>query len=419
MAHAHSKVVAVRGPLGVLLDPIQRFLRIEAASGFLLLAAAIVALVAANTAWAERFMSVWKTPVGIEFGEFQFKHPLKHWINDGLMALFFFVVGLEIKRELVLGELKNLRAAALPLFGAIGGMVLPAAIFLLIAGGTEGRRGWGIPMATDIAFVVGCMALLASRIPRGLRVMILSLAIADDVGAILVIAIGYTTSLNLAMLGWAAVGLLAAWLLFYSRVSSSIPYVCVGAVVWYAFHESGVHATIAGVILGLMTPTTPMDDADDQPSHSLLHRWETSLHPWVSFLIMPVFALANAGVEINQSMLTQTVAIAVMLGLFVGKPLGITLFCWIAVKLRLAMLPTGVSWGMILGGGVLSGIGFTMALFIAGLALKGGLLDAAKIGILIGSACSAVVGMLILWASGRPERALQTEKAARVAHAHP
>lgn len=419
-----------KAPIDRIAEPLVRFLHVEAASGVVLLACTVVALALANSPVAESFLRFWSTEVGFTFGTFEFRHSLKHLINDGLMAVFFFVIGLEVKRELVLGELRDLRRAALPIAAAVGGMVVPAVIYLGYLWGGEGRRGWGIPMATDIAFVVGCMAILGSRVPRSLRVMVLSLAIADDIGAILVIAIGYTEELSI---GWLVMGLVGICLVAAaSRLGiRRLPvYVAIGVFVWYAFHESGVHATIAGVILGLMTPTTTRVSeglfadvlrrasqvfegggfgdlthrADrvrqfqriTQETISPLEYLEATLHPWTSFVIMPIFALANAGVPIRLSELGAPVALAVLIGLVLGKPLGIVAFSWIAVKSGIAKLPDRVTWRIILAAGFLAGIGFTMALFIAGLALSEALLDTAKFGVLAGSALAAIVGMTLL-----------------------
>jgi NhaA family Na+:H+ antiporter len=343
------------------------------------------------------------------------------------MAIFFFVVGLEIKRELVAGELRDPRKAALPVAAALGGMIVPALIYFLLQRGQPGERGWGIPMATDIAFVVGVMALLGPRVPFGLKIMLLSLAIADDIGAVVVIAVFYSTGLSWLMLGLAAVGLGVVYVMNRLGVRSVGVYAVAGAFVWLAMLKSGVHPTIAGVILGLMTPSwawvsepvlrlsvaTMLSRIEDEDievqgpelqtlsfaareSVSPLERLEGGLHPWVGFLIMPLFALANAGVAIKIAEVTNPVAVAVALGLFLGKPIGILLFSWLAVKLGVAKLPAGVNWWMILGGGFLAGIGFTMSLFVAGLALKGDLLAAGKIGTLCGSLASAIVGATIL-----------------------
>ncbi len=430
-------------PIDRLAAPVRRFLHVEAAGGAVLLGAAAVALVLANSAWSDAFLSIWKTPVQVGFGDFVMKHSLRHWINDGLMAVFFFVIGLEVKRELVLGELQDARRAALPIAGALGGMLVPAGLYLALQGGEPGASGWGIPMATDIAFVVGAMAVLGRRIPPGLRVMLLSLAIADDIGAILVIAIGYTDTIHLTALGLGVVGIAMVVALQRLGVRSIGVYLVVGVFIWVDFHESGIHATIAGVILGLQTPAGAwvsenvlgetvkrlglyahgdpqlwdqlgrgrqrkvlfqMETAARE-AMSPLERLENHLHPWSSFGIMPLFALANAGVVLEPSYLASPVAVAIVVGLALGKPLGIFGFCWMAVKLGVASLPAGVGWRTVLGGGCLAGIGFTMALFIAGLALEGSLLDAAKVGILGASVLAAVVGMGVLLTQKAPAEA--------------
>jgi NhaA family Na+:H+ antiporter len=417
-------------PIDEVIDPLKRFMHIEASSGIVLIVVTITALVLANSPLSERFLAFWKAPVGFRIGSFQMFHSLQHWINDGLMAVFFFVIGLEVKRELVMGELQDLRQAALPIAAAIGGMVVPACIYISLLHGAPGDKGWGIPMATDIAFVVGCLTVLGSRVPSSLRVMLLSLAIADDIGAIVVIAIGYTESLNLTALILSVVGIGIIIGLMELGVRNLAVYLFLMVLVWFAFHESGIHATIAGVIFGLLTPTQAWisegrlgmianntcnfllgegwSGSSDRynilrnmevaarKSISPLERFETELHPWVGFLIMPLFALANAGVKIQLSDFTNPLATAVLLGLFIGKPAGITLFSWLAVRLGFARLPKGVSWGAIVGGGFLAGIGFTMAIFIASLALEGNLLDAAKVGIIVGSFLSAIIGLAIL-----------------------
>ncbi len=416
-------------PIHRLLAPIDRFLHVEAASGFVLLAATLVALTLANSPAAEGFLAFWSTPVGFAFGSLELRYSLQHWINDGLMAIFFFVIGLEVKRELVIGELRDLRVATLPIAAALGGMIVPASIYLALQLGEPGQAGWGIPMATDIAFLVGCLALLGPRIPRGFRVLLLSLAIADDIGAILVIAVGYTEAIHMGALAGGALLLLLILGLQRLGVRSVGLYLVCGIGVWFAFHESGVHATIAGVILGLMTPAraylseTLFGDMLRRAQEVLRGEWarmsdhavrarrlrraaremvspleylELVLHPWVSFIIMPLFALANAGVPVSFSDFGDPVAIAVAAGLVVGKPLGILLLSWLAIRLGLAVLPKGVGWAALLGGGLLAGIGFTMALFIAGLALDGAILDAAKVGILGASAVAAVLGMVVL-----------------------
>ncbi len=404
-------------------------MHVESASGIVLLAAATLALLLANSGFADGFLAFWKLPIGFEVGDFQMRHSLEHWINDGLMAIFFFVIGLEVKREVVHGELGNLRQAALPIAAALGGMLVPAGIYLALQGGGPAASGWGIPMATDIAFVVGCLALLGPRVPHSFRVLLLSLAIADDIGAILVIAIGYTDTIGWGALAVGFLGIGAIALLSRLGVRGFAMYGLLGLLVWGAFHESGVHATVAGVILGLMTPARAylegtsfghvldrMTDGmhgeweSEQPSAAQVRgaRWaarervspldylETTLHPWVGFAIMPLFALANAGVPIAVSDLANPVALAVGAGLVIGKPLGILGFSWLAVRAGLAVLPREVTWPLVAGGGLLAGIGFTMALFIAGLALEPDFLDAAKLGILVASLLAAVLGMAAL-----------------------
>jgi len=413
-----------------LTGSLQRFMHIESASGLVLLAATAVALVLANSSLSDTFLAVWKTKMSFGIGSFQMNYSLQHWINDGLMAIFFFVVGLEVKRELVIGELRELNQAILPVVGAIGGMLVPALVYLLVLGDNPGGSGWGIPMATDIAFVVGCLAVLGSRVPSGLRVMLLSLAIADDIGAILVIAIGYTESINILALALGVFGIILLYVFMRIGVRSLLAHLVLMFLVWLAFHESGIHATIAGVIFGLMTPAKAWVSRDrlgrivekigdfvqgdgwggsseryamlremetaSQKSLSPLERFETALHPWVGFVIMPIFALANAGVVFKSGEFTNPVAVAVLFALFLGKPIGVTLFSWFAVRSGFGRLPDEVSWPILIGGSFLTGIGFTMALFISSLALDGSSLDAAKVGVLIGSFLSAVLGMLLL-----------------------
>jgi NhaA family Na+:H+ antiporter len=408
-------------------------LEIESASGVVLLICTVVALVLANSPLAEAFAEVWQTRLTLAVGSFELNKPLLLWINDGLMTAFFFVVGLEIKRELVAGELRDRRKAALPVMAALGGMIAPAVVYLLLRGGQPGEAGWGIPMATDIAFVVGFLALLGPRVPIGLKILLLSVAIADDIGAVLVIACFYSTNISLVAVGLAALGFGLTYLLNQIGVRRVPVYVVVGAGIWLAVLKSGVHPTVAGVLLGLLTPGSAWvgdralvdilnaalnrlrSEKDGQIEHhhhpvlgqlelasreavSPLERLEMALHPWVAFGIMPVFALANAGVVVEPTALSHPVAVAVAVGLVCGKPLGILLFSWLGVRVGLARLPTGVNWRIMLGAGCLAGIGFTMSLFIAGLALDGELLDDAKIGTLTGSALSAAIGFLLLLA---------------------
>lgn len=415
-------------PISRLTSPLVRFLHVESASGLVLLVCTGVALAMANSPAAEWWAGLWHTHVGLEVGSFKLGGELGHFfINDILMAAFFFVVGLEIKRELVAGELKDARKAALPVAAALGGMIAPALIYYELQRGMPGERGWGVPMATDIAFVVGVMALLGPRVPPGLKVMLLSLAIADDIGAVVVIAVFYTTGLSWGWLGAAAGAFAFTYALNRVGIRSVAVYVVLGAVTWLSMLKSGVHPTIAGVVLGLMTPSAAWVGAtafrlsvadvlvhidDDRlevegserellafaarESVSPLERLEGLLHPWVGFVIMPLFALANAGVAVKPEQITSPVAMAVAAGLFLGKPAGVLLFSLLAVRVGVAKLPDGVSWVMVTGGGFLAGIGFTMSMFVAGLALSGDLLEAGKIGILCGSVASAAVGAAVL-----------------------
>jgi NhaA family Na+:H+ antiporter len=390
-----------------------------------------IALVLANSPWAEAWNAFWHTEVRLGVGNWELHASLAHWVNDGLMTVFFFLVGLEIKRELVDGELRTARRAALPIVAALGGMIAPAVIYLLLAGSGAGARGWGIPMATDIAFAVGILALLGQRVPIGLKIFLLALAIVDDIGAIVVIALFYSGALHWVALGLAALGLIFVYGMNRLGVRSIALYWIVGAGVWLAMHYSGIHPTIAGVALGLITPgrawvpgeslsellldaVDRLDGKVERPRDrsrivddltftaretlSPLERLEAALHPWVAFAIMPIFALANAGVALQPAAAKHGIAWAVVAGLVLGKPLGITLFAWFAVRSGVAQLPAGVTWRSLFGAGCLGGIGFTMSLFIAGLALEGTPLDAGKIGILVGSTVSAMLGPVILLA---------------------
>jgi NhaA family Na+:H+ antiporter len=429
-AHADLQDPLPREPIDRLIGPLERFLHVQAAGGIVLLGCAALALALANSPWQDAFLGFWQTELSVGIGPFELRHSLRHWINDALMAVFFFVIGLEVKREVAIGELRDPRRAALPVAAALGGMLAPAAIFLALQGNGPAAAGWGIPMATDIAFVVGCLALLGPRVPLSLRVLLLSLAIADDIGAIVVIAIGYTKGLDLGLLAVGLLGFAGIRALARLGVRSFLVYTVAGAGVWLAFHESGVHATIAGVVLGLLTPAKPQVSEGglaealaraseifrgerSQLAHgraaqirrlrrvtreaiSPLEYLEARLHPWVGFVIMPLFALANAGVPVSLGDFAHPVALAVAAGLVVGKPLGILAFSWLAIRTGLASRPPEIGWPLLVGAGSLAGIGFTMALFIAGLALEGELLDAAKIGTLGGSVVSAALGMTLL-----------------------
>lgn len=421
-------------PIDRVSEPFLRFLHLEAAGGVVLLVCTLLALGLANSSRADVFLDFWKIPVAIKFGSYVLSHTIGHWINDGLMTIFFFVVGLEIKRELVAGELKDPQAAMLPIMGALGGMLFPALIYWLglrSFGTSEGSAGWGIPMATDIAFVVGFLSLFGKRVPHGLKIFILSLAIVDDLGAIIIIAAVYSSNISFGALAAGIAGLGLVAILNRLGVRRVPAYVVVGVFIWLAFLASGIHPTIAGVLLGLLTPASAwigdrpfLEVLSSLPSRfqstdthtgnggkgksmseflataretvSPLERLELSLHPWVAFFIMPVFALANAGVPLAMEALTAPVSIAVALGLFLGKPVGILLFSWIAINLMKGRLPENVTWNAMLGASFLSGIGFTMSIFIASLALDGNLLVAGKVGTMFGSALSALVGLAIL-----------------------
>lgn len=410
--------------------PFARFVRIQAAAGVLLLLATVTALTLANSPLSEPFLRVWETSTGFHLGSLDFSRSLRHWINDGLMTFFFFVVALELKRELILGELRKPRMAALPLAGALGGMIVPVSLYLALMIGQPGVHGWGTVMATDTAFVIGCLALFGPRISPSLRLFLLSLAIFDDVGAILIVAVSYGEALNWAALGLAALGL--ATVAGAARLGiRSIPiYFLLGGVIWLCFDASGIHATVTGVILGLMTPTrvwvsdarlrTAFERVLSYPEGehwsgntterrdlrraglaatealSPLERLEMMLHPWVGFAVMPIFALANAGVTFAGADIRQPVIAAIFVGLVLGKPAGVLAFTWAAVRLGLAIKPTRLSWILLAAGACLTGIGFTMSLFIASLAYAPDVLQAAKIGILSASAVSAALGLLVL-----------------------
>lgn len=420
-------------PVRRLMQPLARFLEIESASGIILIGCTAIALVLANSPWAHAWESFWHTEARVAIGSWELRASLAHWVNDGLMTIFFFLVGLEIKRELVDGELRSVRKAALPIVAALGGMLVPAGIYLLLLGGGEGQRGWGIPMATDIAFAVGILALLGRRVPVGLKIFLLALAIADDIGAIVVIALFYSGAIQTLALGLAALGLAIIFGMNRLGVRSIAAYIIAGTGVWLAMYSSGIHPTIAGVVLGLMTPgrawvvgeslvellldaVDRLDGQIERPhvrDHSLLigdltataretvsplERLEMALHPWVAFAIMPIFALANAGVALQPAAAGHPIVLAVAAGLVLGKPLGIVVFSWLAVRSGIAQLPAGINWKALLGASCLGGVGFTMSLFIAGLALEGNLLDAGKIGTLAGSTISALAGLVLLFA---------------------
>lgn len=436
MNDSHTRLPA--SPADWITKPFTHFVRIEAMGGVALLASTLIALTLANTAWSAQFLGFWELPAGLIFGQFEIERSLKHWINDGLMTFFFFVIALELKRGMVLGELRDRRVAALPIAAAIGGMVVPAVLYLLLLSGGPGSRGWGTVMSTDTAFVIGCLAVLGTRVPESLRLFLLSLAIFDDVGAILVVATGYGEHLNWIALGIAAVGLAVVAGIARLGIRTISVYFIAGAGIWLALDTAGIHATLAGVILGLMTPARSW--VSDRRLHAILNRvtayppgylWndekaaqhdlrqagvaarealspierlEFALHPWVAFLVMPLFALANAGVSINDADFDVTLTTAIFVAFIAGKPAGVILFSLLAVKLRAGVLPEGLSWKLLSAGSFLTGIGFTMALFIAELAFDEALLDSVKLGVLGASVISATIGFLMLaWLTPAPQ----------------
>jgi Na+:H+ antiporter, NhaA family len=437
---------ADEAPLQVRIRPLVDFLHTEAAGGVVLLAATLVALVLANSPWSEAYEMFWHTPVAIEVGPLNLGFDLRELVNDGLMAIFFLVVGLEIKRELVDGELRGARKAALPAIAAVGGMVVPAALYLLLNAGGAGAQGWGIPMATDIAMAVGVLSLLGSRVPSSLKLFLLALAIVDDIGAIVVIALFYGGGIDSAPLLGAAGAVALVLVMRSGGLQAMTAYVLVGAALWFFLYEAGIHPTIAGVILGLLAPTRParhseMIDASEltdlsspqaaretvaaaRQSVSVVEWLEHGLHPWTSFVVLPIFALANAGIPLRGAALDAAagspITLGVILGLVVGKTVGITGFAWLAVRVRAAELPEGATWPSLAGVAAVAGIGFTVAIFIAGLAFEDpALQDLAKIGILAGSLISAVLGALILRRMTSARQGSAPEAEAASARGHP
>lgn len=388
-----------------IFDPLRELFPGDAIGGVVLIASAAVAMAWANSPWSASYFGLLHAKLPVVLGPIHLSLSVLHWINDLLMAVFFLVVGLEIKREFMAGELNDAKRAILPVAGAMGGMIVPAGIFAVFNHAGPGARGWGIPMATDIAFSLGVLALLGPRVPRGITVFLAALAIVDDLGAVAVIAIFYTAQLNLGALAVAiGIFLLLSFLARLGVMRLSI-YLAAAPFLWYFMHESGVHATIGGVLLGWAIPLGKAGDPNfaDSPLESLEH----ALKPWVSWLVMPVFALANAGVALtamSPTSLAGPVAAGVGLGLLVGKPVGIFGISWLAVRMGLASLPRGATWNHMWGVGMIAGIGFTVALFVASLSFKNGdgLEDLAKVGVLTGSLAAGVLGTLYLgWALGR------------------
>jgi NhaA family Na+:H+ antiporter len=438
-------VVREQPPVERIVRPFQDFAHKQASGGILLIAATVVALLWANSPWGESYAALWQTKLTVGLGEFSLSKDLTHWINDALMAVFFLVVGLEIKRELLVGELSSVRSAALPIAAAVGGAVVPALIYVAINAGTEGAAGWGIPMATDIAFALGVLALLGERAPVALKVFLTALAIVDDIVAVLVIAFFYTAEISWGALGVGGLFLVALVMANLIGVGRTLVYAVLGVGLWLAFLLSGVHATIAGVLLAFTVPASSFinpgaflersryvldrfekagekgenvltNEERQAALHALnhatyqleppLHELEHTLHPWVVFAIMPIFALANAGVTLGGGLteaLVSPVALGIVAGLVLGKQLGITLLAWLAVKVGVSELPEGINWRHVSGGGWLGGIGFTMSLFITDLAFSNGsLVDAAKLGILAASLIAGVIGWAILRGASSP-----------------
>ena len=397
-------------------------MRAEASGGIVLFAAALAAIVWANSSVADSYHHLWERIFTVGVAPYALPLSLHEWINDAFMAVFFLLVGLEIKREILIGELASVRGAALPIVGALGGMVAPALIFWSVTRGTPASAGWGIPMATDIAFALGVATLLGTYVPPGLKVFLAALAIVDDIGAVLVIALFYTAKINVAALGIAAALLCVLMLFNKLNVQRAWPYILVGVLLWLAVLNSGLHATIAGVLLAFTIPASlpdvprtlqESDSAADalifgsssRAREPLLARLEHALHGTVAFGIMPLFALANAGVGVEGdlgALIKEPVVLAVVAGLLIGKTVGITLFSWMAVRLNIAQLPAFSNWRQVAGVAALAGIGFTMSLFIGALAYGESLeLTEAKIGVLGGSLIAGVLGCIVL-RSGKP-----------------
>lgn len=372
----------------------KEFLRTESASGVVLAFCAVIAMLWANSAGAETYFAI------LHFKIFNFS--IQHWINDALMVVFFFVVGMEIKRELVAGELSSRQKAALPIAAALGGMIVPAFIYFFFNPEGEALRGWGIPMATDIAFALGVLSLFGRRVPLSLKIFLLALAIVDDLGAVLVIAFFYTSEIRWLALAAAAVVFVLVYAAQKNRISNYWVYLILGILAWAGVLLSGVHATVAGVLLGLMTPLNFPNGSEDsvKRSWSPLNELVHALHPWVSFFIMPIFGLANAGIALAgvdlSNLISHPVHQGVALGLLVGKPIGILLLCWLSTRLKLSALSSDLRWSQLFGVACLGGVGFTMSLFISSLALSPELEIFSKTGILFGSMCAAVIGAIIL-----------------------
>ena len=381
-----------------MINAIRDFLRLESASGLLLIIAMIIAMLLANSPLHAYYDLLLQMPVEIRIGHFQIAKPLLLWINDGLMAVFFFLVGLELKREIVEGELSDPRKIVLPALGAVGGMLFPALIYLFFnQHDALAAQGWAIPAATDIAFALGILMLLGHRVPVALKIFLVSLAIFDDIGAIIIIAIFYTSKLSFTALIVALICLVILFIFNRQKVMSLPAYLFIGLIMWVGLLKSGVHATLAGVALAMFIP---MRDAS-KPGHSPLRELEHELHGTVAFIILPLFAFANAGLDLHGvgiNTLMHPVTLGIAAGLFIGKQLGVFLFCWLGVRMGWAVLPEGINWRILYGVAILAGIGFTMSLFIGSLAfeeIQGSMFDE-RLGIIAGSLLSGIVGYLWL-----------------------
>ncbi|MCB0421914.1 MAG: Na+/H+ antiporter NhaA [Bdellovibrionales bacterium] len=428
--------------LETISSPVNRFMQIESAGGIVLIIASVIAMIWANSGYSEVYEHFIHTPMRLVIGHFTLEGSFHYWVNDGLMVIFFYVVGMEIKRELVIGELSSPKKAALPLLAAVGGMVFPAVIYAIFNHNGIGAKGWGIPMATDIAFAIGIITLMSKKVPFPVKIFLLALAIVDDLGAVLVIAFFYTGDLVVESLGLASICFALILIFRTSGIRNGWIYLILSIVAWYQVLQSGVHATIAGVILGFLVPLKSYynetelaekftditkkinDDVDDSKDFSSALSEETeahlselsyysigaqspvsralhNLHPWVTFIIMPLFALVNAGVPIHgvglHELAAHPISLGIFLGLLAGKPIGVLLTCYVAVKMKVAELPKGVTWRHMACVGFLAGIGFTMALFVSNLALGTPELEVySKMGILIASLASSLIGLFLL-----------------------
>ena len=385
---------------GIIMDKafsrIQEFIRLETSGGVVLMIAAIFAMIIANTPLSATYDLILGTYIKVGIGNFEIAKPAILWINDGLMAIFFFLVGLEIKREVLAGELSSFDKAILPIMAAIGGMAVPGIIFAIVNWGTpENLNGWAIPTATDIAFALGILALIGSRAPTALKIFLLAIAIIDDLGAIVIIAIFYTSELSINALSISMIGFAAAVALNRLGIQRTAPYLLVGIIMWVFVLKSGVHATLAGVLIAFTIPLKAKTEDE-----ALLYKMEHGLHPWVAFLILPVFAFANAGVNftgIGIDDLLQPLTLGIAVGLFLGKQIGIFLATWIGVKSGIARLPENVSWKHVYGVACLTGVGFTMSLFIGSLAFTtADAMNAVRLGVVLGSVLSGIIGYLLL-----------------------